>query len=66
MSSLNRRQFLQSLGLASAATAAIAFPGIITAATTRPHVVVIGGGLCGCYGCKIFALLVKRRGCDVG
>ncbi len=52
MSSLNRRQFLQSLGLASAATAAIAFPGIITAATTRPHVVVIGGGFAGATAAK--------------
>ncbi|MEZ5451375.1 MAG: FAD-dependent oxidoreductase [Thiothrix sp.] len=47
MANLNRRQFLQTLGLASAATAAAAFPGIIKAATGRPHVVVIGGGFAG-------------------
>ncbi|MFN3785277.1 MAG: NAD(P)/FAD-dependent oxidoreductase [Thiothrix sp.] len=52
MASLNRRQFLQSLGLASAASAVLTFPGIIKAATTRPHIVVIGGGFAGATAAK--------------
>lgn len=46
---LNRRQFLKTLGLVSTT---VAFPGIIRAATTRPHVVVIGGGFAGATAAK--------------
>lgn len=49
MTNLNRRQFLKTLGLASTVTA---FPGIIKAATTRPHVIVIGGGFAGATAAK--------------
>ncbi|MEB4591011.1 FAD-dependent oxidoreductase [Candidatus Thiothrix sp. Deng01] len=46
---LNRRQFLKSLGLASAVTA---FPGIIKAASSRPQVIVVGGGFAGATAAK--------------
>ncbi|HRJ51586.1 MAG TPA: FAD-dependent oxidoreductase [Candidatus Thiothrix moscowensis] len=49
MNPTTRRQFLKSLGLATLATG---FPAIVTAATTRPHVIVIGGGFAGATAAK--------------
>lgn len=52
MANLNRRQFLQTLGLASAAVATVTFPSIVKSASARPHVVVVGGGFAGATAAK--------------
>lgn len=52
MSTFSRRNFLKSLGGATAATAVTAFPGIIKAATSKPKVLVVGGGFAGATAAK--------------
>lgn len=52
MANLNRRQFLQTLGLASAAGATLTFSQLSKAANARPHVVVVGGGFAGATAAK--------------
>lgn len=49
MSHFSRRQFLQSLGLGAAA---LTTPAIVHAATTRPQVLVVGGGFAGATAAK--------------
>lgn len=46
---LNRRQFLKTLGLGAALAGA---PSIMRAASSRPHVIVIGGGFGGATAAK--------------
>ncbi len=46
---LTRRQFLQGVGVV---TAAGSFPAIIKAASTRPQIVVVGGGFAGATAAK--------------
>lgn len=48
-SSVSRRHFLKTLGIGASIISA---PGIIKAATTRPHVVVVGGGFAGATAAK--------------
>jgi monoamine oxidase len=57
-----RREFLQSLARASAATALLhALPGALALAGPRPRVLVLGAGLAGLRA----ALLLQDQGCDV-
>lgn len=51
MAKLTRRQFLQTLGVASTVTAAGSFPALLRAAS-RPQIVVVGGGFAGATAAK--------------
>jgi NADH dehydrogenase FAD-containing subunit len=56
MSTINRRQFLKFIGIASAAAAAATLPLRVSAATTAPRVVIIGGGFGGATLAKYLKL----------
>ena len=56
MNTFNRRQFLKFLGIASAATAAASLPLRVSATTTAPRVVIIGGGFGGATLAKYLKL----------
>ncbi|WP_020396574.1 FAD-dependent oxidoreductase [Thiolinea disciformis] len=53
MPTLSRRQFLQTLGLGAGLCVA---PNLVRAATTRQHVIVVGGGFAGATAAKYLRL----------